>query len=93
MLERYGRVLLVNVLPILFHDGGFVHLNFFDIYVNHTVPHQSEGLYVPWISDFLQVLTQLPFLDQKHDQAKVPIHYYDFFVDANCQILLIVIVR
>jgi len=65
MLEQYGRVLLANVLQILFHDGDFVDLNFFYIYLNHTVPHQSEGFHVPRISDRLWVLTQLSSLDQK----------------------------
>ena len=67
MLDRYGRVLLVNVSLIPFRDGGFVHLNFFYIYVNHTVLNQSEGFHVPRISDLLQVLTQPSSLDKKQD--------------------------
>ena len=67
MLDQYGRVLLVNVLQILFHDGSFIHLNFFYIYVNHMGPHRSEGFHVPRISDLLQVLIQLSSLDQKQD--------------------------
>jgi len=63
MLDQYGRELLANVLEIPFHDGGFVHMNFVCIFVDHTVSRQSVGFRAPWVFDFLQVLTQPSPLD------------------------------
>jgi len=58
-LDRYGRALLVNVLQIPFHDGGFVHLSFFCICINHTFPHQSEEFHIPRILLFIYLTTIL----------------------------------
>jgi len=63
MLDQCERVLVVNVLHILFHDGGSVPLNFLCINVDHTVLHQSVAFHVPNVSDLFLVLTQLAFLD------------------------------
>jgi len=61
MMDRCGRMLLADVLQILFNDGGFVQLSFLCIDVNHMVLHQSEEFRVPQISDLFSGINTVFF--------------------------------